>query len=291
MLSPFHRAATTAILVSLCITAQPVNAKGSDDPLPPAVCKPYSWKPGNIMYVEGKMNIDTHITLPEDGLDVLWGNKDLWSVEWVQNHIFVKPLSKQPEGAETNLTAIGHSGNAYEFMIRRSDRSIVPCITINTNGALITKANWRKADDNKDALVATLTQQLASQRAQAEAARASALQDAEKQGREALKQYRKEVYTGYQWNDAKGFFAEGKIDGKGVIDSVYDDGRFTYVRLSRANRGLMSILAELEGKTELLEYSYEAPTKVYQISGIFPKFAMKTGESSITITRKAEGGE
>ena len=129
------------------------------------------------------------------------------------------------------------------------------------------------------------------QRAQDEAKREKDLKAAENQGREALKQYRKEVFTGYQWTNAKGFFAEGAGDGKGVIDSVYDDGRFTHVRLTRANRGLMSVEADLDGKTEMLEYSYDAPTKVYTISGIFPKFIMKTGESSVTISRKLERAE
>ena len=42
------------------------------------------------------------------------------------------------------------------------------------------------------------------------------------------------------------------------------------------------------GKPMLLEYSYDSPTRTYQISGIFPKFMLRAGEQSLEIARKAD---
>ena len=106
----------------------------------------------------------------------------------------------------------------------------------------------------------------------------------ERQNREGLKAYRKKLNSNYAWESG----AFSRWNG-GEVESVYDDGRFTYVRVKDGAQGLLSIMAEIDGRATLLEYSYDAPTRTYQISGIFPKFTMRSGEQTMSVLRKGEG--
>jgi hypothetical protein len=74
-----------------------------------------------------------------------------------------------------------------------------------------------------------------------------------------------------------------------MIASVYDDGRFTYVRLSSDKKGLLSIFGEIDGKKEVLEFDYDSPSKTYTISGVFPKFILKASESEALIESTENG--
>ena len=35
----------------------------------------------------------------------------------------------------------------------------------------------------------------------------------------------------------------------------------------------------------MLEYSYDSPSRTYQISGLFPKLTLRSGEQALAITR------
>ena len=60
---------------------------------------------------------------------------------------------------------------------------------------------------------------------------------------------------------------------------VLDDWRDSVVR--EGNR----VYGEIDGKQELLEFDYDSPTKVYQVSGVFPSFKLRAGESELVIKR------
>src|SRR6185369_10409500 len=107
----------------------------------------------------------------------------------------------------------------------------------------------------------------------------------ERQSRDNMKAYRKKLNSNYAWRS--GLFSRWS---GGEVESVYDDGRFTYVRMKDGAQGLVSITGEVDGKPMLLEYSYDSPTRTYQISGIFPKFVLRSGEQQLAITRGAERG-
>ncbi len=77
--------------------------------------------------------------------------------------------------------------------------------------------------------------QLNEMRLNAESSKRTAVMD-------ALRKYRYHIFTRYNWSTGSGFA------GKNIISDVYDDGRFTYIRLSNPNRGLMAVQAEVGGK-------------------------------------------
>ena len=77
----------------------------------------------------------------------------------------------------------------------------------------------------------------------------------------ALIKYRSMIYTRYEWKNGTGF-------RKGIVSDVYDDGRFTIIRMKKDNQGLMAVTAEIDGKKEMLEYKPEGDN-MYKIVGVY----------------------
>ncbi|MNR16076.1 Conjugal transfer protein [compost metagenome] len=119
-------------------------------------------------------------------------------------------------------------------------------------------------------------QQLQTQLSQV---RRQAEDDKKKAVMEALRRFRYHVYTRYSWDEGKGFAA------KGIITDVYDDGRFTYIRLNQPNRGLLSVETEIGEKNAVVPTKYDDAYGMYVISGIYPKFSLKADEAQINVTR------
>jgi type IV secretory pathway VirB9-like protein len=255
--------------LSLALLTLCQNALAVDDS--PNSCKVYHWKPNDIIQVQAQLFKTTSIKLPEDSLDVIWGAKELWFTESVKNYVFIKPLTSKPDGQETVFTVVGQSGNSYEFSIERVPHLISHCVVVDPSGGLINKTAWNQADAAQVNLVSSLRSQV------------SQLQkEIDRKTEEALKLYRAAINSNYEWGKADGWYAATGT----VVESVYDDGRFTYVKLHDDARGLMTILGDIEDKSEILESSYKAETHTYVISGIFPKFILRAGDSNLVITRK-----
>lgn len=242
----------------------------------PGRCKTYNWTPGDIITVEAQLYKQTHIVLPEDSIDVIWGTEELWDQNFIKNNVFMKPRTDQPQGAETTASAVGTSGNAYEFRVVRVAKMESHCVVIKANGNLVHKANWDSKDNAAQSQIAQLQQQLV----RANAEQAAIKDDVKRQTTAAVKSYRSALSSNYEWTDGEGWFATSSID------SVQDDGRFTYIRLSSDSHGIMSIVAEIDGETEILEKVYDASKKEYRIAGVYPKFKLRAGNSEMTITRR-----
>jgi len=243
-------------------------------------CREYHWKPGDVIPVEATMYRHITITLPEDGMDVVLGEKELWDMDWSKNIIFAKSLTPLPQGRIGAITAVGRSGNTYEFEVHRVDRPSVQCVTVKADGSMINHTAWQSGDAQQGSQARE--QALTAQIARLNVEKAELAKDGDRKAREAIKMYRSAINTNYKWSNADGWYAAGGD----IIESVHDDGRFTYVRLKSDNRGLMTIQAEIDGKKEILESMYDANTRTHKINGIFPKFVMRAGDSELTITRE-----
>jgi type IV secretory pathway VirB9-like protein len=79
------------------------------------------------------------------------------------------------------------------------------------------------------------------------------------------------IYARYEWKEP--------------VTDVYDDGRFTYIRFKKDNRGLLAVTAEIDDKMEMVQYELDSEN-VYSVAGIFPKFILKYGQTKVTVTRK-----
>lgn len=255
---------------------QPLAANQARPAEPALSCRTVHWKVGDIIRLQAQPYKQVHVALPETGIDVIIGDKELWALDWIGNRIFIKPTSRASDGRSTTITAVGKSGSAYEFLVTRveDNAEIAHCVYITVDGPLITRANWNKSSENDDN-AAALEREVASLREQNAAV--------ERQAREDMKAYRKKIYTGYEWKT--GVFSRWS---SGDVEAVYDDGRFTFVRMKQDGQGLASIMAVIDGKPQMLEYSYDSPSRTFQISGIFPKFTLRAGEQSLEIQRKVD---
>jgi type IV secretory pathway VirB9-like protein len=242
---------------------------------PALSCRTINWKKGDIIRLQAQPYKQVHIALPENGIDVIMGDKELWALDWINNRIFLKPTSRSSEGRSTTISAIGQSGNAYEFVVNRIAEAaeVSHCVYINAEGGLLSRAAWTKPTDRESEIATVLGREIANLREQNETAVRAAT--------EGAANARKKVNTAYSWRK-DGMNRWGGAE----VESVHDDGRFTYVRLKEDNQGLVAVSAEIDGKAQLLEYGYDAPSRTYQISGIFPKLVLRAGEQAMTITRK-----
>lgn len=266
--------------VVLFVAFAGVTAMASANDISLKRCRVFNWKPGDIIPVEAAMYKTTHITLPEEALDVVWGTKELWENDHIKNHVFVKPTSPTPQGKATTATAVGSSGNTYEFEIERVDKLQSSCITVEAKGALINRANWDTRENMQEAQIKLLQQQLARANTEKAQAATQAAEEAKRQSAEAVKTYRSTISSNYEWTKGEGWFADS------AIESVHDDGRFTYIRLKSDNKGIMSVLAEIDGSLEVLEKVYDATKREYRIAGIYPKFILRAQNSEVTVTRR-----
>jgi type IV secretory pathway VirB9-like protein len=242
---------------------------------PALSCRTINWKKGDIIRLQAQPYKQVHIALPENGIDVIMGDKELWALDWINNRIFLKPTSRSNEGRSTTISAIGQSGNAYEFVVHRIAEAaeVSHCVYINAEGGLLSRAAWTKPTDRESEIATVLGREIANLREQNETAVRAAT--------EGAANARKKVNTAYSWRK-DGLNRWGGAE----VEAVHDDGRFTYVRLKEDNQGLVAVSAEIDGKAQLLEYGYDAPSRTYQISGIFPKLVLRAGEQAMTITRK-----
>ena len=255
------------------VRARAVNQSYGGEPA--LSCRSVNWQRGHIIRLQAQPYKQVHVSLPENGIDVIMGDKELWALDWINNRIFIKPTSRSSEGRSTTITAIGQSGNSYEFLVSRVPESaeISHCVYLNADQGLISRSAWTQAALGSG--TESMAREVSGLREQQRVA--------DRQARDNMKAYRKKLNSNYRWGG--GFFS--RWNG-GEVESVYDDGRFTYVRMKEGGQGLVSITGEIDGKPMLLEYAYDAPTRTYQISGIFPKFVLRSGEQTLAISRGTE---
>lgn len=240
-------------------------------------CKQVHWNQGKLIHVSASLNKATHITFPENNVDVIVGNNELWDVDHTHNHVWVKPNTKLAGGKETTISFIGESNKSYEILVKRTSGAHHVCYNIEAGRKMINKSAWAPGTGrpgmsdqvrrNANRLAGARQKQVTKQIVE--------------QTQDALKKYRKNIFTDYKVSEGEGWFS----NNGNLIDSVYDDGRFTYIRVTDDSRGLMSVYGEIDGKQELLEFDYDSPTKVYQVSGVFPSFKLRAGESELVIKR------
>ncbi len=242
-------------------------------------CKTIHFKEGRVYLIKAAMYQGTHITLPDRlMLDPVAGDGALWTVEGNGHHVMVQPNSAEPEGRESTLTLIDQSNTSYHFKLRRVSKNPDTCVAVkraekffkNVQGQGGT--NYQTPKERKQAVfkiqIDELQQTLKEEK-----------QVSEKRIDGVLKKYRSFIYTRYKWTEGMGF------KGSKLVTDVYDDGRFTFIRVVPDQRGVLAVSAEIDGKQEMIQYNLESDS-MYKISGIYPEFNLQYGKSKVKITRK-----
>lgn len=269
-----YKKTLTLMLVAIIITSGSVAAK---------ICPSVTIKDAKIIQVNSAMNMGTRIQLPTQliGKPVV-SNPDLWDAEGLANHIVVKPNSPSAQGEKAMLFAFLEDGTTIDIELTRVDKNKnQPCLLLKLDNAAQSVQDGLKNSYSRN------TQQTTNESAhnlmlqrQMISMQQSFTEEKKKAVTEALRTYRYYIYTRYTWDQSGNNFVGGNL-----ISDVYDDGRFTYIRLSQKNKGLLAIEAEVGGDIAVIPYKYDDSYGIYQISGIYPKFKMKIDNVSVSINR------
>jgi len=239
-------------------------------------CKTINFKEGRVYVIKAALYKGTHITLPERlMLDPIPGNTALWNVEGNGHHVMVQPNSSQPQARETTLTLITEDNTSYNFLLRRVAKDPDICVTIKKGASFFQGAkvgSYKTPNERENMILEKQLSELQNALEQ-EKTRTERITD------DLLRKYRSFIYTRYNWSKGTGF------KGENLISDVYDDGRFTFIRVVPDQRGVLAVTAEIDGKDEMIEYQLDSG-RIYRISGIYPKVTLKYGASMVTVTRK-----
>lgn len=245
-------------------------------------CRVIHWKPDSVLTIDSAVGLGTRIELPSDLLFDPVTSSTLWDAEGSATQVVVKPNSNEPLGKSAVVRLFTNDGNAYDVLANRATGTGDVCVKIVADGmffnpgarAAMTAQSSRMAQG-----AAAMGMQAQQAQQQLVQVRRQAEDDKKKAVMEALRRFRYHVYTRYTWTEGKGFAAEN------IITDVYDDGRFTYIRLDRPNRGLLSVETEVGGKTAVVPTKYDDAYGMYVISGIYPSFTLRQDKEKIEITR------
>jgi type IV secretory pathway VirB9-like protein len=251
-------------------------------------CRIVNWKENMVLRVNSALYLGTRVQLP-DGTQLVTekpsNSNELWDVDGAANQILIRPTSEEPGGAKTMATAFLTNGQALDIEATRVPASQnTTCVVIRgtTSGILSSRdrSSIGSYSDAGRADASAMRSQINEMRMNAESSKRQAVY-------EALRKYRYHIYTRYNWSTGKGFA------GKNIVADVYDDGRFTYIRLSNPNRGLMAVQAEVGGKKAVVPTKYDDAYAIYQMVGIYPKFTMTLDGVELEINRadNATNGE
>lgn len=255
------------------------------------LCRTVNWKENMVLRVNSALYLGTRVQLPE-GTQIITekphtGNS-LWDVDGAANQIMVRPTSDEPGGEKTMVTVFLTNGQAMDIVGSRVPaNSNEPCVVIRGGDMLSGRDRNAINSYSMGAGNAAAAEQVGVLRQQLNESRLNAEQDKRSAVIEALRKYRYHVFTRYNWTTGKGFA------GKNIVADVYDDGRFTYIRLTNPNRGLMAVQAEVGGKKAVVPTKYDDAYAIYSMSGIYPKFTMTLDGVELEITRadNATNGE
>lgn len=244
-------------------------------------CKEISWIPNQVYYVNSQLHTSTHIILPEpmQGNPVN-GNPSLWAVAGENIHLFIKPKNYgNAEGKSTTVTVVSESNNSYDFIVNRVQKKPDVCIKITQENYVnnepqknIGQNGWLTTQEKKinhlSSNISDMALMLQKQKS-----------DSKQKTLDALAQYRSNIYTGYTWSKGRSF------SNKNVVSDVWDDGRFTYIRLRLDNKGIFSLHGYITDKPEMIEADYDSDTKIYTVAGLYRKFDLVYDKNKVTIKR------
>jgi hypothetical protein len=245
-------------------------------------------KSGEIINVSMAKYLGGRIQLPANLVSIpTVSNPHLWDVDAVEggNQILIKPNSDNKEGQSTMIFAFTDDGQVFDIKAQRVKASKnQPCVLINARQIM---SDQQKSSISRfvmsqkpvvdvspqlNAKIDSLTLQLSEAKKQSKVEKDKAIV-------EALRKYRYRIYTRYSWDEGDGFI------GQDVVSDAYDDGQFTYIRLSNPNRGILSVETEIGGKAAIAPMKYDDAYGMYKVTGIYPKLRLHLDDVTVEVKR------
>ena len=242
-------------------------------------CRLINYEKHKFVRIKSRLHHGTHIELPEILIArPVTGNRDLWVVEGENRHIFVKPNEPgTEEGGSTTITAVSQSNRAYHFLVERSDNDFDLCVVITHDGGFLPEgafSGFTRRNGEQTALYQKQINALQIRLGEEEQATAEKVNA-------ALDEYRTQLFTDYSWKGGRTPYR------KELVTDVYDDGRFTYIRVRHNLDGVMSLFADNNGKEQFIDYKYDEHKRIYIVTGIYNRIYMKAdAKTQIVIARR-----
>lgn len=248
-------------------------------------CRIINWLPNNVYEIKAAINHATHIKLPYKLLTKpIVGNNILWDVDGNGTHIFIKPNNTEDIGVSTTLTAIDKYDNSYQFRIWRVAEGSDDCVTVNDKGSIIPDgemlSNYQSRDEMQISIlekeISNLKNQIKVLKGANRKAIKSSKSKAKKLSEDALRKYRGSIFSNYKWNISY---------NNNVVHGVYDDGRWTYIRLNEGISGTALIKGHFNKKEEMLEYKFDEVYNLYRVVGVHDKLTLTLNNRATKIER------
>jgi len=236
-------------------------------------CREVPWSPDHITSLKVGTQVRLHAELPEPILDnrVITGAAQSWDATATGPHLFLRAkVTNLKEGARTSVTVFGESGIPYHFAAVRELKHPDRCVRLITSDNVAVPSLMLPTAPVTDLDTSTALVDLNERLQHSEAQRRTDILN-------ALNAYRGHVYTRYTVRGG------GRGLKKSDVSDVWDDGRFTYVRVKQRARALLQVSAVLDGEDVLIDYTFNHG--LYQIAGLYPELSMRLRNARVRIVR------
>ncbi|WP_157846028.1 TrbG/VirB9 family P-type conjugative transfer protein [Kiloniella litopenaei] len=218
--------------------------------------------------------------LPESAWDVEHKDKNLWI-----RPKFDKEIAK--EVSQVGLTVVLSTGDEYDFLVNSTDNTDISCFFVIDKRTAFANLTLDKKEQDlirfRNSLAGRaqeLDEREAQMRADYEHSLSNTQRQVQSQAIDAIEAFKFRIRTPYEWSNSD---ASPKYS---VVNSVYDDGQWTYVRVSEVGFGA-PIITSRSGETDnVVQYEYSDITGVYKINGLHNSLHLKIEDKVVTIERK-----
>ena len=246
-------------------------------------CRQIQWHDSKPVTIYADLYKHVHIKLPSNLVMEPVNINNLWQVSGRGKHLFIAPTSEDKLGKETTLSALTEDEQSYDFVVKVDKKRFNACVNI-TNKPMLSADQMTaltKVSANKGNSV-DLERENRMLKTRYRALQNRAKQEKTEAVKQAVRKYRYSIYTRYEWKAKK---SRKSFMSHGLLSDVYDDGRFTYIRLTDDNKTLPALQAMINGKPEFIESKYDEVADLYRVVGIYPELSLIYGDDSIDIKR------
>ena len=251
---------------------------------PATRCLEIVYQPGDIVPIAVAPFADLRLQMPFAVQALKLGGGPFWEATYAEGtrHVWLKSASLLPEAAETSLTVLDESLDAFDFVVMRVNTPGYTCAIIELSqdlGFTARLEQLRTSQETPDfsASMASEVESLHAQLAQMRLEYAQNLAASQQAATSRIHEIHSEIYAGYAWapEDDDDEISQRISDS---ILSVHDDGVRTFVRAEQIpSIGLIAIQGQYGGETQLVQTAYDPLLGMYTVTGIYDRLALSGG--------------
>ncbi len=276
------------LITSILLSSQGYALANSDNKeinLKENTCEKIIAKKGTVYNINSNIDVGTRIVFPAiitEHMVSLGG--ELWDVKSSGKNIWVRPKTEVLEGNKTGMTVIVKRGSrktTYDFIVNSAKKVKKSCYIIsNYIPKVVKKRSKTKNIDNK--LIQEITQNYEKKILILKKLHTKKLHNMHRQfkaqAQDLISDFTYRINTAYEWSS-------GDISYPQIVQAVYDDGRFTYLRIKTTGYGLPSVVGISGNEKFVLQSEYDDLTGVFSIQGLYDGFLVKYDRKELIVKR------